>query len=215
MQSSDYVLEPDTLVWWTTPVLRRSCSGFENVNKQLKDLIHEKMRSTKGAKKNNEGGWHSDEDLLTWGGPAIAQLQNWIIEAFQDLTQAISAGQINQGKLELNAWANVNQAGHYNASHTHPACVWSGVYYVDAGTPQAGEQTNAGVLEFLDPRAGSEMMVIPGQMFGKSKRQKPVTGDIVVFPSWLRHLVHPYDGEGDRISVAFNVRVRDKGYART
>jgi hypothetical protein len=28
---------------------------------------------------------------------------------------------------------------------------------------------------------------------------------MVVFPSWLKHMVHPYYGSGERISVAFNV----------
>ncbi len=63
-------------------------------------------------------------------------------------------------------------------------------------------------MELLDPRTGTEMMVIPGAIFGKSKTEHPLTGDIVVFPSWVRHLAHPYAGEGDRISIAFNIRVR-------
>lgn len=208
MQSSDYVLEPDTLVWWSTPILRRSCEGFEAANPELRALIYENMESSKGEIKSNEGGWHSDEDLLTWGGPAIAQLQNWIIAAFQDINQAISGGQIYDGKLELNAWANVNRPGDYNISHTHPACVWSGVYYVDAGTPATTGRPKAGYLEFYDPRPGSEMMAIPGNMFGKARYEKPKTGDIVMFPSWLRHQVHPYGGEGDRLSIAFNIRIR-------
>ena len=196
------------MVWWTTPILRRSCKGFERVNQQLIEQIKNKMQSDPGTQKSNFGGWHSDEDLLTWGGPAIAQLQQWIINAFQDLTKAISGGQQYQGKLELNAWANVNRKGDYNALHTHPAYVWSGVYYVEAGTPVEGQHASAGALEFLDPRPGVEMMVIPGTIFGKSRTERPVTGDIVMFPSWVRHLVHPYADEGDRISIAFNIRVR-------
>jgi len=207
LQSSDYTLEPDTFVWWSTPILRRTCPGHEQINPQLKALIYEKMKSSEGTSKSNEGGWHSEEDLLKWDGPAIAQLQNWIIETFQDITEAISDGRHYEGKLKLNAWANVNRSGDYNASHTHPACVWSGVYYVDAGVPKGGQRKKAGALEFMDPRAGTEMMTVPGLAFGKSKTQKARTGDIVVFPSWLRHQVYPYEGTGDRISIAFNVRV--------
>ena len=208
MQPSDYTVEPDTLVWWTTPILRLTCDGHGKVNEGLKELIYGRIGSSDGTKKSNEGGWHSEEDLLTWGGPAIAQLQNWIIEAFQDLTRTISGSQIYKGKLELNAWANVNRSGDYNIIHTHPACVWSGVYYVDAGTPTPEGQGKAGALEFLDPRAGTEMIVIPGSMFGHTKVEHPKTGDLIAFPSWLKHLVHPYSGAGDRISIAFNIRIR-------
>ena len=28
---------------------------------------------------------------------------------------------------------------------------------------------------------------------------------MVLFPSWLNHLVHPFAGEGERISVAFHI----------
>ena len=35
----------------------------------------------------------------------------------------------------------------------------------------------------------------------------PQSGDVVVFPSYLRHAVFPYRGSGERISVAFNARL--------
>jgi predicted 2-oxoglutarate/Fe(II)-dependent dioxygenase YbiX len=33
-------------------------------------------------------------------------------------------------------------------------------------------------------------------------------GDLVIFPSWLLHHVQPFEGEGHRITVAFNARFR-------
>lgn len=208
MQSTDYTLEPDTLVWWSTPVLRRRFANTEAVNQGLKDLVLERARTTKNVQKSNLGGWHSDEDLLAWGGPDIAQLQQWIVGAFQDLTSVTGGGQQYNGKLELNAWANLNRKGDYNMVHTHPACVWSGVYYVETGDPPTPEHPKSGVIEFLDPRAGIEMVVTPGLPFAQTKAAVPNSGEMIVFPSWLKHFVHPYWGDGDRISIAFNVRIR-------
>ena len=37
--------------------------------------------------------------------------------------------------LLIDAWANVNRGGDYNIVHTHPNCMWSGVYYVALGEP--------------------------------------------------------------------------------
>ena len=51
LQSSDYVLESDTLVWWSTPILRRSCPGHEDVNPGLKALVAEKRASNAGPQK--------------------------------------------------------------------------------------------------------------------------------------------------------------------
>ena len=32
---------------------------------------------------------------------------------------------------------------------------------------------------------------------------------MVMFPSWLLHGVRPYQGEGERISIAFNIALLD------
>jgi hypothetical protein len=36
-------------------------------------------------------------------------------------------------------------------------------------------------------------------------RLQPKSGMIVMFPSWLSHGVDPWEGEGERISIALNV----------
>jgi len=38
----------------------------------------------------------------------------------------------------------------------------------------------------------------------------PVPGLMVFFPSWLKHIVHPYRGTGERISISYNVTIREK-----
>ena len=88
--------------------------------------------------------------------------------------------------------------------------MWSGVYYVDIGTPAPAERERSGVLEFIDPRSGAEMVFVPGAGFGAAKVIRPSTGELVMFPSWLNHWVHPYWGEGERISIAFNIRIRPR-----
>jgi hypothetical protein len=30
---------------------------------------------------------------------------------------------------------------------------------------------------------------------------------MLLFPSWLQHTVHPFAGDGERISIAFNVLI--------
>lgn len=208
IQSADYKLEPDTQVWWSTPILRRTYDPAGDVCRALKALVLERAETGANVQKSNQGGWHSDEDLLSWGGPAIAQLSQWITAASQDMTTAISGGQVYRGKLELNAWANLNRTGQYNTMHTHPSCVWSGVFYVETGDRPTPSHPKSGVIEFLDPRAGAEMVITPGIPFGQAKVFIPENGQMIMFPSWMKHMVHPYWGQADRISIAFNVRLR-------
>ncbi len=66
----------------------------------------------------------------------------------------------------------------------------------------------SGLLEFLDPRPLVEMVLAPGHPFGRPLRIQPEAGLMVVFPSWLYHLVHPYTGDGARISIAFNAPIQ-------
>ena len=207
-QATDYHLSDGTCVWWTTPILKRLLPDTTQVNMQLKEMVLMRAESSPTVHKSNEGGWHSDEDFLSWGGPAIAQLQQWIVQGFQDLTTAMSGGEPYKGKLELNAWANLNRCGNYNNIHTHPACVWSGVYYVEVGDPPTEKRPKSGAIEFFDPRAGAEMIAMPGMPFSQQKLVHPSSGQMIMFPSWLKHLVHPYWGEQERISIAFNVRLR-------
>ncbi|HIC17705.1 TPA: hypothetical protein EYO77_06290, partial [Candidatus Poribacteria bacterium] len=42
-------------------------------------------------------------------------------------------------------------------------------------------------------------------MFAQSSIRRPVVGDIYLFPNWLEHMVYPFEGKGERRSVAFNV----------
>ena len=38
---------------------------------------------------------------------------------------------------------------------------------------------------------------------------KPTVGKLLVFPSWLQHMVYPYKGEGERRTVASNLNCWD------
>ncbi|NKB43464.1 MAG: hypothetical protein GKS03_04210 [Alphaproteobacteria bacterium] len=207
MQSTDYTLEPDTLVWWTTPILNRQLPDSQAINKELKEIVLSRAATKITAKKSDDSGWNSDDDFLTWDGPAIAQLQAWIVAAFQDVTKVTASGQVYGGKIMLKAWANLSRRGDYSLVRTHPSSVWSGVYCIDAGDPPTTDRPNSGMIELLDPRAGAEMTVVPGQPFGRAKLIQPQAGQITVFPSWLKHTVHPYWGEGDRIMIVFNIGI--------
>ena len=102
------------------------------------------------------------------------------------------------------AWANISRNTNYHRLHNHPGSAWSGTYYVSVGTP-APAHPLSGVLELLDPRPFTEMVTTPGSPFGQRAVVRPEPGLMVLFPSWLYHFVNPFYGEGERISIAFNV----------
>ena len=189
---------------------------IEPVTPEYVELILEREKADATAvQKSNAGGWHSRSDLMNWPEPPLAKLREWFVEATNAMVEATvkltSAGGVSRpftGSLQFVAWANVIRKGHYHRIHNHPGSSWSGVYYVDAGQDAPG-QPLSGVLELLDPRPFTEMVFTPGEPFGQKAIVRPRSGGMVIFPGFLYHFVNPYQGEGERISIAFNVRATE------
>ena len=78
------------------------------------------------------------------------------------------------------AWINMNSVGDYNAPHNHPNSFLSGVFYLAGGA----ERENS--LVFTDPRSG----FADHGAFNPSFSSTP--GTLLLFPSWLTHLVLPH-----------------------
>ena len=128
-----------------------------------------------------------------------------------ELTRLVVAptGEARTFRFRTTGWANVLRSGGYNSVHNHPNSMWSGVYYVARGEPEPAPNEN-GKLELLDPRSGINMLYLDKNVLDGRYVIEPVPGLMIVFPSWLKHMVHPYFGKGERISVAFNVSVEEQ-----
>ncbi len=189
---------------FSTPIITYRVINSEALNEGVTKAILTVEKNHASTRRSNIGGWRSEPDLLDWQRDGIKLLENEIKDALEQVIGATAGDQGFFGRLKINAWANVLRKGNYNTVHNHPESVWSGVYYVNAGSP---DRTNplSGVLELLDPRPFVEMVAMPGSPFGRPVRIDAENGLMVLFPSWLYHHVHAYTGEGDRIAVAFNV----------
>lgn len=210
-------MEKNVGLAFPTPVGNFHIPEAGPVNAELRQIILDRERADAAAtRKSNVGGWHSKSDLMSWPEPPIATLRQWFVDGVNSVVQAsidlTRAGGVNRpfgGSLQFVAWANVSRKGNYHRIHNHPGSSWSGVYYVDAGQ-EVPAQPLSGVLELLDPRPFTEMVFTPGEPFGQKAIIRPRAGSMVIFPGWLYHFVNPYLGEGERISVAFNVRAVEK-----
>ena len=109
--------------------------------------------------------------------------------------------------LQVDCWANISRRGHYNSVHDHPGAMWSGVYSISGGEPDGDDPFN-GKLELLDPRVGVNMPRLEQGLFGGRYLVDSLPGLMVMFPSWLKHMVHPFSGSRERISTSFNVYVQ-------
>ena len=177
------------------------------INRQLRESILAHEAKNSGISKSNQGGWHSDTGQLDFCGEAGRRLVDHIYALAGEATRRVVADYKETKQPDhwsLNAWVNVNRQGHFNKTHLHPGATWSGVYYVDIGEPD--EPDSVAPLHLSDPCLGRSTSFLP-KILPSSITLRPKPGMMVLFPSYIPHMVFPHEGAGVRISIAFNLRV--------
>ena len=198
----------EVVLAFATPIYRHSWPDSDGLNARLREIVLERQSAAPSTARSNVGGWQSDHDLITWPHPEMQTLGQRIHEAFGAVMQRELGHRRFTCRLAVTAWANVNRHGHYNRHHTHANNHWSGVYYVDLGRPDETVSPN-GAIEFIDPRPAVGVYELAGAASVSTWTVQPQAGEMLLFPSWLRHGVLPFYGEGERISIAFNLRAQD------
>lgn len=95
------------------------------------------------------------------------------------------------------SWCVSTYGMSYDQPHHHARAKWVGVYYVDV-------PHGCGDLLLLDPRGGvvAESAVEDGRTNRAYKRISPKTGDFIVFPGYLVHMVEPSNVMSERLVLA-------------
>jgi uncharacterized protein (TIGR02466 family) len=197
-----------------TPVLHAQITDAAPISAALAEAIRAHMAEAEGIGRSNVGGWHSKTDMLAWGGPAAARLADAAIRAAKRMSH-FDERDAATIRWSARMWANVSPPGALNMSHAHPGVLWAAVYYVDPG--QDAGDAEGGELFLEDPRFPVPLMTFPGfrALGGDGAPQplehmiKPVAGDLILFPGYLRHGVRPHRGSRDRISVAMNLYAKE------
>ena len=187
-------------------MLIRKGAGSEALNAALVahvTALRDAEANAPAVSRSGIGGWRTGDDFLQAEAPSPRALRDLMAGAVQELLATAKPGAIEGRITRLYGWANLNRAGDYNTIHSHPTSQWSGVYYASVGQSDPARPLG-GVIEFQDPRGAPQAQPFPGFDFGHKLRLVPEAGLLLVFPSWLLHMVHPFHGQGERISIAFN-----------
>ncbi len=187
----------------------RTVADAAGLNAALMRATLDRRARSAGTRVSNVGGWQSAPDLFDWSEPSVKRLAAEINLAVRQMWAfpSLMQGQPPSSPCPsyyISGWANVNERGHYNLPHLHLGSDVSIVYYVAAGTPVPDNGIN-GCLELRDPRPAAAFSRIAGGAQCGPLLIAPEAGMMVAFPAWIEHWVHPYEGEGPRISIAANV----------
>ena len=182
----------------------------ETLNAQLRDEIAAWRKADPGLNSSNKLGWHSPRTLFEREEPGMRELCRRIIAVFQRSVQRHAPDfRMKDSRSHLEGWVNVNEKGAFNAPHGHATHHFSGVYYVSV--PEAAEDWS-GVIEFFNPVGAVNQNLQLGKMMLPEKwRTRPVPGQMIIFPGYMKHWVYPNQEDAERISIAFNVTILDLG----
>jgi hypothetical protein len=140
---------------------------------------------------------------LDGGEQSLMRLTEILIRRYLALADEPPAADVNIDVF----WIVSQQAGTPSPVHFH-SCDISGVLYLK--TPQLDREDDELQKTYISGRqAGYINFLIGGkQRFAKSLISfRPRTGDIYIFPGWLLHGAEPFQGKGERRSLAFNAYV--------
>ena len=99
-------------------------------------------------------------------------------------------------------WSVSQYENEYNPQHNHSHCQISAVLYLKVPSMKPrnipGKQDKDGQIEFTF--CNSESVLTVGSFV-----VKPKVGTLLLFPNTLNHQVYPFQGSGERRSIAFNM----------
>ena len=193
------------------------------LNEALRELFL--ARAAEGARHANPNPYtvrtgalfESNFDLFNTREPCLVQLRDFCLAQLLHTVgeaNAYDGATLRRFEIVTDAWFHITRRGGVFGVHNHPMASWSGVYCVSPGQAAPGAQ-GSGRLSFINPH-GSGMYLDPGNAQLREPYQHGnygfdlVPGQLVLFPSWVLHHVMPFEGEGERITVAFNCMFRER-----
>lgn len=207
---TDYRYDEQCQVHVPNIVLQRQFTAVEEMNRSLATQILEMADRERDTDRNavnsglisTQGGYQTSTDfnLFQTEDPTIRgfvdQMLMPSVTAFLKRTFGDEGAALTPWPI---GWSNVLEAGDWQGPHCHPtpSNLASGVYYVRIPENKPAPQ---GCIEFMNPIPQSMQHGHPA-----TRRLHPVEGLMILFPPWYNHYVHPFEGDGTRIIIAFDI----------
>ena len=204
---------------WPVSILTRKFGKSQNINPQLIKLFSEYRTQHPGP----PGAVYISPDNFAEDSkdPSMLALQKFIMDGVFEVASEVNGPFWSKNQaIDIaitGLWFQISNNYGFHETHVHGNCSWSGVYYVQSGdcSKKPGEtgdngQPN-GITRFYGPhteyQAGGHGDLGNLYLQSHSFDSYPEDGKLVIFPSHLKHMVFPYNGQQDRIIVSFHAQV--------
>ena len=156
------------------------------------------MKTIGETQVKNEGNTTSLERVILHK-PEMAELRQKIEATLAEYVKTTIAPTGDVKFLPTQAWLNYTTKGQWHHKHAHPGSIISGVYYVAA----SGDTDK--IMFFRNGYKRVPFVQSEFNPWNSDSWWIPVsTGDLILFPSELEHMVPPVETDDTRISLSFN-----------
>jgi len=135
--------------------------------------------------------------------PELEEINRAVLEHAKIYWRVLDINQQLSPKIDM-CWSNLHRQGSYTDLHSHSPLPMVGTFYVQA-------EEGAGNLILINPMEYSITHLPINQIQRKIETPLVVrTGDLVLFPGWLRHKTSPNLSKSNRIVVSYNLTYEGK-----
>jgi len=177
---------------------------FSHLERNLTSIELKFVNKNKKESHNNKGNIVSNNNYILNEKPFLnikKEIDLRIKEYFDKII--CSSNQITPYITQ--SWLNYTDKKQYHHKHSHPNSLVSGVFYINS------DEKFDKIKFFKDEYKTINLEVKEYNIFNSNSWWFSVkTGDIILFPSSLSHMVETKDGDNTRVSLAFNVFIKGK-----
>ena len=151
---------------------------------------------------DNEGNKTSNDNYIL-NNKIFKNLKEEIDLKVQDYFNKVISPENNITPYITQSWLNYTKTNQYHHKHAHPNSLVSGVFYINC------HEEHDKIKFFNDKYQAIKIEVKEWNIWNSETWWFSVkTGDIILFPSSLTHMVETKQGNNTRISLAFNVFIK-------
>ena len=151
---------------------------------------------------NNEGNKTSNDNYIL-NNIAFKDLKKELDLKVQDYFDKVISPANNITPYITQSWLNYTETNQYHHKHQHPNSLISGVFYINCN-----EEFDK-IKFFNDKYQTIKIEIKDWNLWNAESWWFSVkTGDVILFPSSLTHMVENKQGDNTRISLAFNVFIK-------
>ena len=175
---------------------------ISKVNRKLTPLELKFVDKSKNDFYKNDGNITSNNNYILNEKP-FANIKKELDLKVQDYFNKVISPANKITPYITQSWLNYTETNQYHHKHAHPNSLVSGVFYINC------HKEHDKIKFFNDNYKTIKLEVKDWNIWNSESWWFPVkTGDIILFPSSLTHMVETKEGTNTRISLAFNVFIK-------